>query len=263
VAGTSLLDLSDKDGVQYLDLAQPPETWPQLPPCRAAVLCAAITSLETCRRAPEATRLVNVTRTLELAQRLAGQGAFLVFISSNLVFDGSKPWRDAAEAPCPVTEYGRQKAEAEAGLARFGNRSAIVRLTKVFHAGLPLMRNWMTALEQGQCVKPFSDLLCSPITLPATIQAIARVAENQRSGIWQLSGSRDISYAGIARHLAARRRFDPALVQPISALSSGPVEFLPACTTLDATRAKNELGFAILEPEAALDHTFFHERSPV
>lgn len=257
VAATRLLDVTDPEGVVFLDLGQPPESWPPLPPCRAAVLCAAITSLEHCRREPAATRLINVTRQLELAQRLASQGTFVVFISSNQVFDGAKPSRAADEPASPMTEYGRQKAEAEAGLGRLGRRVAVVRLTKVFHPGLSLMRQWITAMEGGATIHPFTDLLCSPITLPATLEAIAAVAEKQAAGTWQLSGSRDVSYADIARHLATRRGLNPALVQPASAGSSGRVDFLPAHTTLDATRAQQELGFPILEPEAVLDQTFF------
>lgn len=261
VTVTSLLDLPDKDQAVFLDLAQPPETWPLLPTCRAAVFCAAITSLEKCRQEPAATRLVNVTRSLLLAQRLAEAGAFLVFISSNLVFDGAKPWRGAAEAPCPVTEYGRQKAEAEAGLRQWGSQAAIVRLTKVFHPDLPVVRQWTAALEQGQVIKPFSDLLCSPITLLATVRAIVQVAESRQGGIWQLSGARDISYAKIARYVAAHRGFHQDRIQPVSARSTSQIDYLPTYTTLDATRAQNELGFLVLEHESVLDEVFYERPS--
>ena len=122
VAATSLLSVPDSQNVLHLDLTQPPETWPELPACRAVVLCAAITSLEQCRANPAGTRLVNVTRTLALLEGLAQKGTFVVFISSNLVFDGSKPGRQADEPVCPRTEYGRQKAEAEAALLRLRTR---------------------------------------------------------------------------------------------------------------------------------------------
>jgi dTDP-4-dehydrorhamnose reductase len=262
VAATSFLNLADSEGVQHLDLAQPQETWPALPPCRAAVLCAAITSLEQCRRDPAATRHINVTQTLALAQRLVGQGCFVVFISSNLVFDGSKPCRNPAEPACPQTEYGRQKAEAEAGLTGLGERAAIVRLTKVFHSEMPLVCGWMKSLREGKAVQPFTDLICSPITFHATIQTIAAVTERQASGLWQLSGSADISYAGIAAHVARRAKCDPALVQPATSRGVVSLEHLPAHSTLDATQSQTELGFEILDPLTVIDRTFFHETQP-
>jgi hypothetical protein len=47
---------------------------------------------------------------------------------TNLVFDGSVPCRNAHDAACPVTEYGRQKAEAEKQLLALGNMAAVVRV---------------------------------------------------------------------------------------------------------------------------------------
>ena len=256
MVATSLLDIPDKEGLLFLDLSQPPERWPTLPSCNAAVLCAAITSLEKCRQDPAGTRSVNVLHTLELARRLAARGCFVVFISSNLVFDGTRPNRKPDEPHCPQNEYGSQKAEAEKGLLGLGCPVAIVRLTKVFHPNLPVLQKWIASLDSGQPVRPFTDMVCSPITLDATVNAIAQVAGRRKGGIWQLSGSKDISYANIARQIARLRNYQPSLVQPTSAKAAGYPESLPAHSTLDATGAQRELGFEILRPEAVIDLTF-------
>lgn len=255
VAATSLLSVADPRGVIHLDLTQSPETWPELPPCRAVVLCAAITSLEQCRANPAGTRLVNVAHTLTLLEHLAQRGTFVVFISSNLVFDGSKPWRQPDELPCPRTEYGRQKAEAETALRRLGEQAAIVRLTKVIHPDMPLMRGWVQSLREGKTISPFEDMVCSPITLDATVSAIAEVADQQRAGIWQLSASADLTYAGIARRLAEIGGFDSAMVQPASARAAA-LEHLPQHSTLDPGRSLSELGFELRDPESVIDRVF-------
>src|SRR4029077_13292605 len=114
---------STDEKVLPLDLSQPPESWPALPECRAAVFCAAMTNLEQCRRDPAESRRINVVQTLHLARRLAEQNCFVVFISTNLVFDGAKPFRRQDDPTCPRTEYGRQKAEVEAALAGLGERA--------------------------------------------------------------------------------------------------------------------------------------------
>lgn len=255
VAATSLLRVTDSQNVLHLDLTQLPETWPELPACRAVVLCAAITNLEQCRANPIGTRLVNVTRTLALLERLAQQGAFVVFISSNLVFDGTKPGRQPEEPVCPRTEYGRQKAEAEAALLRLRDQAAIVRLTKVIHPDLPLMRGWLQSLREGKPISPYQDFVCSPITLDATVGALAEIAAQRRAGIWQLSASADITYAGIARCLAQGGGFESALIQPGCA-PAGALEHLPPHSTLDASRAQRELGFELLDPASAIDRVF-------
>ena len=55
-----------------------------------AVLCAGITSLAVCRQDPQACRRINVENSLAVLRQLAGTGTFVVALSTNLVFDGSK-----------------------------------------------------------------------------------------------------------------------------------------------------------------------------
>ena len=253
VAATSFLPLEDTRDLVHLDLSQPSDAWPVLPLCRSAVLCAAITSLDQCRRDPTGTRRINVEQTLRLADKLVSQGTFVVFVSSNLVFDGSKPLRQPQETPCPMTEYGRQKAEAEADLAQFGPRAAVVRLTKVVHPGLPLIAGWRKTLAKGQPIQAFSDFICAPITLAPTIASIAAVAEQQLPGIWQLSSSADISYAGMAERLAERWHVDPTLIQAIPSSERVTLEHLPRFSTLEATESQRKLGFKILDPTSVID----------
>ncbi len=263
VTGTSLLPVAGDPEVVPLDLAGGgPACWPTLPPARAAVLCAAITSLEACRRDPVGTREINVVRTLALARRLAEEGCFVVFISSNLVFDGTRPRRHPDDAACPQTEYGRHKAEAEAGLASLGDRVAIVRLTKVWHPGLALLRGWRERLERGEPIQPFTDLACAPISLETVVRVLAQVADEARSGIWQLSAAADVSYAAIAGRLAERLGCAAALVRPVAAASTGRLEHCPAHTTLEAARAASLLGVPVPEPWTVIDPTLAYVPEP-
>ena len=262
VTGTSLLPVEGDPEVIPLNLAEGPARWPVLPVARAAVLCAAITSLEACRHDPAGTRAVNVEQTLALARRLADQGCFVVFVSSNLVFDGARPRRHPDEAACPHTEYGRQKAAAEAGLASLGDRVAIVRLTKVWHSGLGLLRGWRRDLERGEPICPFTDLTCAPITLETVVRVLAQVADEARSGIWQLSATADVSYAAIAGRLAERLGCPSALVQPVAAAPRGRLEHCPVHTTLDAGRAASLLGVPAPDPWSVIDPSLAYVPEP-
>lgn len=249
VTTTTLLPVAGQRDTHRLDLSQSPDNWPVLPPCRAAVICAAITSLDQCCRNPVGTRKVNVEHTLALAQRLAEQGTFVVFLSTNLVFDGTKPLRQAGEATCPQTEYGRQKAAVEAGLAALGVRHAVVRLAKVFHAGLPLVRDWMVSLRAGKPITPFADMVCAPVALDTVLRGLATVSENELEGRWQFSPLADVSYAAIATEVGRLVQADPSLIRPGSARQLASLEHLPAHTTLDAGRTRSTLGLDF--PDAA------------
>ncbi len=55
-------------------------------------------------------------KTSLLIKRLVAVGIFVVFISSNAVFDGTIPFVRADQPVNPKTAYGRQKAAAEEAL---------------------------------------------------------------------------------------------------------------------------------------------------
>jgi dTDP-4-dehydrorhamnose reductase len=257
VMATAFLPVADAPDTHRLDLSQSPDTWPVLLPGRAAVLCAAITSLEQCRRDPAGTRKVNVEHTLALAQRLAEQGTFVVFLSTNLVFDGTKPLRKADEATCPQTEYGRQKADVEAGLAALGVRHAVVRLAKVFHADLPLVRDWVVSLRAGKSIAPFADMVCAPVALDAVLQGLTMVAENELEGRWQFSPREDVSYATIATEVGRLVQADLSLIHPGSARQFTALEHLPAHTTLDARETCGKLGLDFPDAAAVIAQAFY------
>jgi dTDP-4-dehydrorhamnose reductase len=252
VAATALLE-TDFPGTLRFDLTA--GSWPALPRAGAAVLCAAVTSQEQCRRDPVGTRQLNVVQTLKLARELIAADTFVVFISTNLVFDGSRP-RHQPDAPCsPRTEYGRQKADVERALAEWPDRTAVVRLTKVFHPKLPLLQKWRQELSAGREVNAFSDYVCSPIHLAGVLAGLARVALEHRPGVWQFSGPADVSYATLAQMVA--RTCGAA----VSLVRSGPappdaVEHLPRHTTLDTQRARAELGLDFPAAQRVLEDCF-------
>ncbi len=237
-----------------LDLTTDVTAWEPPPNCSAAFLCAAITSQEKCRADPAATARVNVIQTAELAKSLVAAGVFVVFLSSNLVFDGLVPTPKPDRAPLPRTEYGRQKADAEQRLLALGEGVAVVRLSKVFHPAMPLLQKWAEALRNGETIFPLADLVCSPIPLDFTLRALEKTGRERKPGIWQISGERDVSYAEIASLLAQRLNVDPSLVHPQSSIEQGlQLEHLPMHTTMDVSRVVDELDLTPPSVRATID----------
>jgi dTDP-4-dehydrorhamnose reductase len=236
----------------FLDLAAPPETWALPAEASVAYLCAAVTSQAACERDPDGTRRVNVRHTVALASRLAAAGAFVVFPSTNLVFDGTRPARASDDAVCPRTAYGRQKAAAEADLLALG--AAVVRLTKVIAPDDALLCGWARSLRAGETIHPFADLVFAPLPLAFVARALMTIAARRGAGLWQLSGERDVSYADAARHLARRLGADEALIVPGSAQDAGiPAGSRPPHTTLDTRRWREAIGTPLPSVEATLD----------
>ncbi len=235
---------SPKGAQIRLDLSENPLSWDLPERCRVAFLCAAQTNLQACEQDPGGTALINVERIVALGRLLLDRDAFLIFPSTNLVFDGSSRYPRPQDPPVPACEYGRQKARAEQGLLALGADVAVVRLTKVVHPSMPLLLEWVGALRRGHPIHPYADLTFSPLPLGFVVRAFERIAEKRLAGITQLSGSGEISYADFARALGSRMGAPDHLVQPVS--SPGESR---GFSTLDAARAKRELGLAA--PDAA------------
>lgn len=243
VLGTSRHLMKTTEDVSFLDLAQDVSEW--IPPAEVsvAIVCAAVSSTEACRRDPVGSRLVNVIKTLEVVDVLVRKGIFVVFLSSNQVFDGSIPFAPSSRASCPVMEYGRQKVETERGVLALGNRAAVLRMSKVFGPKTGLLATWADALRSGGTIRPFLDLSLSPVPLSFVAEVVGRLAEFPSPGLWQISGSADITYEQAARHIAMRLGVREDKIQPTQARELRPdIEANPKFSSLDCTRVQREFG---------------------
>jgi dTDP-4-dehydrorhamnose reductase len=219
-----------------LDISANPSEWKLPEEISAAFLCAAITNVTVCREQPLAARVVNVQGTAALAERLAAAGAFVVFPSSNRVFDGTVAYQRSDAATCPMTEYGVLKAEAERAILALGGQASVVRFTKIIGPQTGPFSGWTAALQAGIAVHPFADMVMSPISLDYSVESLVRIAVSQASGIFQVSGANDVTYEHACRVLADQLGARPDLVQPVHwKESKGVFEHVPAHTTLDTT----------------------------
>jgi dTDP-4-dehydrorhamnose reductase len=208
--------------VHRLDLREAPDV-DALPAADMAFLCAGLAKEAACLADPAQARQVNVESPIAIARAMRGRGASVVLLSSTAVFDGSTALRGEAEATCPRTAYGRLKEEAECRILDLGG-TAVLRLTKVFPRDMPLLAGWRRALSAGEAIKPLHDTNVAPVTLSQVTDALVALGRARAEGIFHQSAARDVSYAAIARHLAARLHADVSLIRPWSRSEAGIVE---------------------------------------
>jgi dTDP-4-dehydrorhamnose reductase len=262
VTGTSRRGAADESRL-FLDLSGPEEAWNWPPTTAAAVLCAGITRQEACRQDPLGSARINVHRTVALARRLVDEGAFVVFLSTNQVFDGTVPHRPGGDQTCPLTEYGRQKADSERQLLALGGQVAVVRFTKILGPCPPLLQGWQDSLRHGEVIRPFADMVMAPVGLGFSAEVLRRVVSLRSSGILQVSAQEDLSYAQVGHYLARHLRVDPALVRPVTAAAVGvSPETVPRHTTLDTSRLAGELGLQAPAAWEAMDRALALPASP-
>lgn len=241
----------------YLDFAAPLGDWEPPPGTRVAGIFAAVARLDACARDPAGSAHVNVAQTLALVDRLRARDIPVLFLSTDKVFDGSIPLVPPDRPPCPLSEYGRQKAQTEAALrgrTAAGPPLAILRLAKVMSPGMQLLADWAAALAAGEAVRAFCDLYTAPVPVGLVAAAIADLMAEPARGIFQLSGPCDVSYGEIGAWLAARVGARPELVTPVSAYSAGlPPGSTPRYTTLDSTAICRRLGTVVPGPWEVLE----------
>ncbi|VAX15720.1 hypothetical protein MNBD_NITROSPINAE01-1432 [hydrothermal vent metagenome] len=223
----------------YLDLTDSPETWDIPGGINSAVICAGVTNMEACAADPEYTARVNVSGPIALAERLMAQGAYVLFLSTNMVFGDSEKIPGPEEKPTPTTEYGRQKIIAEASILQLGERSAVLRMTKVFDPANRLITQWKVALKKNVSIKAFSDMYAAPTPVFCVTQAIKYLLASKAPGIWHLSGDRDISYVDIARAGALALGADKSLVKPVA---SPGEKVSPRRTIMDMRKLQEAAG---------------------
>lgn len=211
--------------VVYLDLSNPASLVSIQGLCfDVVVFCASIASVKECEDDPEQTSLINVDVTMKLLRILGDSGSHLIFLSTNMVFDGSKPCVPPCEKPNPNTEYGRQKAIVESRLLSEFPHSSVIRLTKVLHSKLPLFTDWLDRLRAGLCIYPYANKLMAPISLHLAIETLLCLVMHKLCGIFQVSSIYDVSYADAAFELAELSTADSNLVRPVNLSFDRPVD---------------------------------------
>jgi dTDP-4-dehydrorhamnose reductase len=244
---------SSSDDRLFVDMSA--SSLPKLPDADVAIICAAMSRFADCRRDPELAHRVNVAARLTLARDVTRSGGRALMLSSSAVFDCSRPHMNADAPTAPRSVYGTLLAEAEAGILDMGG--IVLRLTKVISPDGGYLGSCLVALGEGRTIRAFEDHRFCPITLPTVVEGITAVAEQSEDGIFQLSGSEDISYADAARHLADRLGVSRSHVEGVRAADNGiPIDEITPYTSLDTGRLTALTGYRPASPRSVLDDVF-------
>ena len=135
--------------------------------------------------------------TSKIIQHFNDYGCHVIFLSSNAVFDGRKPFMRIGDSTSPNSSYGKFKVEVE---NRFLNNKnvAILRLTKVITASTPFIRKWLEELDRGDYIAVFDDCFVSPISIDDVLDSIELLIDRRSSGIYHLGGATEVSYSDYA-----------------------------------------------------------------
>jgi dTDP-4-dehydrorhamnose reductase len=205
----------------------------------AIIHAAAISAADAVRLDPIGARAMNVDATGRIAEWCDRHGRRLVFTSTDLVFDGSRPWNREADPAEPLLAYGRTKREAEpAVLATPGG--VVARICLLFGAsrcGRPyFFDRAIDALRKGQPQSFFEDEYRTPLDLSTAADVLVRLAESDHSGLYHVAGRERVSRFELMRRAATVLGLDPLLVRPNRRADANLPEPRPADVSLDTSK---------------------------
>jgi dTDP-4-dehydrorhamnose reductase len=171
---------------------------------------------EQCARDPAGTRTVNVDSVIRLMEDAFSAGLVPIFVSSDYVYDGSRPLRTEDEPQAPNTEYGRQKAAVERWLQARREPWLVARLSKVVSgdtATHSILGQWVNDIRNGRPMRSATDQIFSPVFVDDVAGAMIRLAEANLQGIYHVAGPEPMSRYDLNRLLVESIRAVDARVE--------------------------------------------------
>ncbi|MBG87257.1 MAG: NAD(P)-dependent oxidoreductase [Verrucomicrobiales bacterium] len=188
------------------------------------VHCAAISRPVDCERDPHLARKTNVVATRHLAHLASDR--FLIYLSTDLVYDGRKGDYIEEDPANPLHLYGETKLAGEDAVRQHQNH-AVLRTALNFGASprgnASFNEQMHSALAQGKNFQLFTDEYRCPISTTETARAIWELAKLQVGGLFLLGGSEKVSRWDIGKALYDRWSPLPGKIEPASIASyDGP-----------------------------------------
>lgn len=163
---------------------------------------AAFTDVEACEEEREEALRINATGAMNVAKASSQAGCFLIYISTDYVFDGSKrsPYKEL-DAPDPINYYGFTKLQGENRVRDLAPRHLIVRTSWLFG---PNGRNFVdTILDKASRagnLRVVNDQRGCPTYTRDLAKGIKSVIERELEGIVHLTNSGDATWFDLAKY---------------------------------------------------------------
>ena len=226
---------------------------------------ASLTDVDLCEREPKLAMKVNGEATGFIAKICQETGSYLVYVSTDYVFDGMRGQYSEEDGPAPINAYGRSKLFGEEEMARHSPRGCIARTSVVYGWGRSYRPNFATwvhsKLAANEQVRVVSDQFASPTLNTHLAMMLLEIAERQLKGTLHVAGSTRISRFEFAVMLARQFGFNENLVTPIKAEAANWKAKRPVDSSLNVSKAQGLLTSKPVTLDQALSE-FARDRQP-
>jgi dTDP-4-dehydrorhamnose reductase len=160
---------------------------------------------------------VNALGTRHVAEAARGNGAHVVYLSTDYVFDGrsERPYAEW-DVPAPESVYGRSKLAGEHEVAAQLPGATIARTAWLCgRHGANMVKTVLRLASGGAPLRMVDDQRGCPTFADDLAVALCDLAVARRPGLFHVTNRGPTTWYRFARDVVAVAGGDPALVQPI------------------------------------------------
>ena len=224
------VDLRDVDAVVAAFRAANPDV---------VIHAAAMSGVTDCFRDPTQARRTNTTATRLLAELTDRHPARMVYVSTDLVFNGKKSWSCETDCPVPLSVYGQTKATAERAVLDH-HHHLVTRISLLFGPSIngrpSFFDQTIQALKHHTPCKLFQDEWRTPLSLRVAANGLLAAAASDVTGILHLAGPERMSRLDMGQRLARFLHEDESVLEPSCRDDNPSVEPRPQDTSLKCDR---------------------------
>ena len=221
------------------------------------VHAAALTHVDRCETQKGLAWKINVQGTENIAKSCRRYRTYLVYVSTDYVFNGEKGNYRETDLPAPINHYGTTKLKGEEYVQSLAPDACIAR-TSVVYGSIPATGKtnfalWLLdKLRRNEEVKIVTDQTNSPTLNTNLANMILKIVERRLTGIYHLAGATALSRYDFAKALAEEFNLNTQLVKPATSKEIAWVAKRPRNSSLNVAKATQTLGSKPLKIHEAL-----------
>ena len=227
------------------------------------VNCAAYTAVDRAESEEDMARRINAGGAANLAAVAVEQGAALLHISTDYVFDGTKAGPYLEDDPVnPAGAYGRTKMEGELAVRDALRRHIIIRTAWLYGVNGPNFVTTMLRLfSERDAVGVVDDQRGSPTCAVDLAESIAEIVSSpvteDRWGTYHFTNNGETTWFGFAQEIYSQAHALGSLdsscaIRPITTAEYPLPAPRPANSVLDNTKIERAFGFGMRDWKDAL-----------
>ena len=179
---------------------------------------AALTDVEKCEVEPKLANSINVKSTEIIAKEAENLDSYLMYISTDYVFDGKKGSYRETDLTNPLNHYGKTKLSGEKIIKDKTSKWSIIRTSTPFgtHSFKKTFPVWVFEnLKNNKKINVLEDQFTSPTYVPNLSKMILEIITRNLEGFFHLSGSTKISRFEFAKIVLEKFNLDSSLLNPV------------------------------------------------